>query len=310
MPTAENHKITVLHIAGTGRNGSTLMERVFNEVPGFFAAGEVGWGDLFKRNKLCFCGKNFVDCPIWGKIIHDITLQNVNRELLASTNEKYRNVFSLLKLWLTREHQMPADFKQYLQNLERLYHSIHHQTNCQVITDSTASAVYGYYLSLIPTVDFYVVHLVRDPRGFVHSSTQTKLTRRGLLWSKGRFFLWNATTWLKKNLILELLFASRKDKYLRVCYEDFITNPIETLKQVEAMLGLPIATDFVKDNAIKVGTNHLTRGNIDAVKRSEEKVVLKLDNRWKREMKWWKVFLVSMITWPLLLKYYVFSKKS
>jgi hypothetical protein len=149
---------------------------------------------------------------------------------------------------------------------------------------------------------------VRHPNGFAYSQWQVKSNAKGIPWSK-KIPLWqSAFTWLKKNLIVELFF--KKSKYLRVHYEDFIKYPTQVIKRTEEILDcrLDDQLSFIDGNKMKLGEQHLTRGNLDAVGKGKEEIVLKLDERWKRNMKWWNIVLVTLITWPLLLKYFLFDK--
>jgi len=304
-----NNKVTVLHIAGTGRNGSTLTERVLNEIPSFFAAGELAWADLFIKDKACFCGTKFDFCPIWGNIRNDATFKKIDEKSFLEASKKYRNLGEFFKLLRLRKTQrkVPDDFKQYLESLQILYSTIQKYQAGQVITDSSASFLHGYYLSLIPSIDLYVVHLVRDPRGFAHSHSRIKFSSKDVVWSKKRHPLQSALSWFKKNLVIELFFP--KGRYLRVHYEDFIENPTNVLANIGDMLGVNLEQfDFIQGKTVKLGKHHLTRGNIDAVIKGEEELVLKLDERWKRDMKWWNIVLVTLVTWPLLLKYFIVDK--
>ena len=61
---------TVVYIAGSGRSGSTLVERVLGEIPSMTNVGELM--DLARRsapeNERCGCGLAFGDCPFWTKV--------------------------------------------------------------------------------------------------------------------------------------------------------------------------------------------------------------------------------------------------
>src|SRR5215472_7373359 len=60
----------VVYIAGSGRSGSTLLERTLGEIPGFVNVGELI--DLFRREASradrCGCGLPFGDCPFWASV--------------------------------------------------------------------------------------------------------------------------------------------------------------------------------------------------------------------------------------------------
>lgn len=307
-------KVILLHIAGTGRNGSTLMESILNEIPGFFAAGELGFGDIFNEKSKCFCGEKFSECPCWKDILNElINLKEIDKSLFLKAQTKYKSIFQLIKLlFLMNPHKLQKDFRLYLQYLEKLYHTIAKYRVCKVITDSSASFAYGYHLSQLSSVDLYVVHLVRDPRGYVHSMNRIKMNSKNEPWSGKTSILKAAFTWLKKNLIVEFFFAKRKGKYLRIHYEEFIQNPFESLEEIGKMMGIELGDHLhhlIDGKKFILGVHHISRGNIDFFRRRRENIVLRTNERWKEEMSKKNIFWVNLITWPLRLRYTLSRKK-
>ena len=67
---ARRSQPTVLFIAGTGRSGSTLLERALGVMPGYVNVGELV--DLFRRvaaeDERCGCGERFSTCPFWREV--------------------------------------------------------------------------------------------------------------------------------------------------------------------------------------------------------------------------------------------------
>ena len=68
---------TVVYVAGSGRSGSTLLERTLGEMPGFVNVGELI--DLFRRvaprNERCGCGQPFTSrasSSVIGEQLSDI----------------------------------------------------------------------------------------------------------------------------------------------------------------------------------------------------------------------------------------------
>ena len=61
---------TVLFIAGLGRSGSTLVDRVLGSLPGVQSLGEVVhlWQRGLVDNETCGCHEPFRSCPFWGKV--------------------------------------------------------------------------------------------------------------------------------------------------------------------------------------------------------------------------------------------------
>ena len=60
----------VLFIAGWGRSGSTLLDRMLGQVPGVFSAGELRdiWERGVREDRLCGCGQPFRECAVWRKV--------------------------------------------------------------------------------------------------------------------------------------------------------------------------------------------------------------------------------------------------
>ena len=93
------NKIKVIYIAGSGRSGSTLLERLMSQNNDIFGAGELKsiFNRGFKQNQLCGCKKKFHDCSIWNKIINDSSLGDVDS--IISLLSDYSNRLS--KVWYT-----------------------------------------------------------------------------------------------------------------------------------------------------------------------------------------------------------------
>ena len=305
--TEPTDKIKILYIAGTGRNGSTLLERILNEIPGVLAVGELGRVTRYNKNETCLCGEKLTVCPVWNVITNEIDSQ-VDEERFAQLDRKYshQKIIDLLKLLIKQKKQkLPNDFQQYLDNLELKYKAIHKYKSDQIITDSTIDALYGYYLSLMPAIDLYVLHLIRDPRGVSYSWQRLKfassISKKS--WTPQISPLKTALSWVKRNVFIELMFA-KTEKYLQISYEDLVENPLEVVKRIANLLNLKSEQlDFIKGQKILVGESHLIGGNMDAFKKGREEIILKSDEQWKHHMKWVDIILVTLITWPLMLKY-------
>ena len=199
-------KVKLLYIAGTGRNGSTLLERLLNQVPGIFAAGELGRIKRYNKKEMCFCGQTFKECAVWQPIVEEVN-SKINHTHFTQADSKYHKLsgWAFWKLrTLQKRHQLPEDLQAYIRDLEVWYQAIAHHQHCQVITDSTIDLPYGYYLSLIPSIDFYVLHLVRDPRGVAYSWHRQKfLSSSETSWTPQRQHWQTAVSWNKRNLFIQ-----------------------------------------------------------------------------------------------------------
>jgi len=68
--TAPGGEPTVVYITGSGRSGSTLLERALGSAPGLVNVGELF--DIFRRDaaqtERCGCGEPFATCPFWAEV--------------------------------------------------------------------------------------------------------------------------------------------------------------------------------------------------------------------------------------------------
>jgi hypothetical protein len=110
--------------------------------------------------------------------------------------------------------------------------------------------VHGFMLRMIPSVDPYVVHLARDPRGVVYSRLRNP---RWLPFHPVK----NALRWNIQNLVTELLLKREQGRYLRLRYEDFIDHPPETIRRI---------LDFVQERSqlALIGDSGKGRGHASA----------------------------------------------
>ena len=60
----------ILYIGGCTRSGSTLVDRMLGQLPGFVSTGEFGLitTHSITENRLCGCGRRFRDCPYWQAV--------------------------------------------------------------------------------------------------------------------------------------------------------------------------------------------------------------------------------------------------
>lgn len=302
-------QVKVLYIAGSGRSGSTILDMTLGQVDGFVSTGELV--SVFRKHGWCSCGK-FIrsECEVWQRIFTEAfgspteiadACEFMNHAIPRHTRLQYLP-YALLPNGTTR---LRLHINDYLDLLARLYGAIHRVSGCQIVVDSSKTPSYGYLLSTIPDIDLYVVHLVRDARAVAyswqrvksvpHPKTPWKLKYRGPVLSS-----W---MWIRSNLFTEIFWPHKNPKTLSVRYEDFVKNPQDT---VQAILDL---TDqhverlpFVQEHEIAFEPVHTVAGNPVRHQRKSS-ITLKLDEEWSTQLSRKDRRIVTLLTWPLLLRY-------
>jgi hypothetical protein len=310
-----NGKIKVLSIAGWGRSGSTILDNILGQIDGFFSVGELRyiWDRNLIDNRLCGCGAPFKECEVWQRVL-DEAFGGIDQidpyEMIDLRDGATRSRHLPLMLIPWRQSSLISHLGEYLANLEKLYRAIQSTSGSRVIVDSSKFPSYGYMLRLLPAIDLYVVHLIRDPRGVAYSwlrRRKLELNTEAPIYMKSfgpgeSSLIWN--TW---NMAIEAIWRSSRHRYLRLHYEDFVQRPQEAVERILDLLHeeaprLP----FVDTHKVELGINHTTSGNPNRVQTGV--IALRSDEAWKEKMKQSNKALVTMLTWPLLVRYGYFGR--
>jgi hypothetical protein len=301
--------ITVLYVAGAGRSGSTILDNILGQVEGAASVGELRflWERGILEGRLCGCGRPFLECPVWNPILReafpDSDLRELARRMVELQREgtRARHLPKLLRR-RSREH-LQRSMSEYLGNLSRLYEVTHRQLGGPVLIDSSKLPPYGAMLDMLPGVEVRVVHLIRDPRATAYSWLRKKalpdlagtafMQRQGPVKASALWALWNTAAGL---------LWRRSPRYLRVHYESFVGRPREVVDLILAHAGLEgVRTPFVADHEVELTPNHTVAGNPSRF--STGRVALRSDDEWIVSMRTWDRVRVTVVTWPLLIRY-------
>lgn len=94
----------------------------------------------------------------------------------------------------------------------------------------------------------------------------------------------------------------RRGQYLRIRYEDLVSDPSSTLGHVLEFLGeRDKSLDFIKNKVVKLDLNHTVSGN--PIRFEQGHMEIRADNEWRNKMDKKDFNLVTFLTWPLLMSY-------
>lgn len=309
MPT-EAEQTKVLFIGGSGRSGSTLLDRVLGQFNGIVSTGELRniWDSGFAPNQLCSCGAKLRQCEFWSAVIcHEFGgFNHVNLEGIISLKHAVaeRAHLPLLAFRQMRSRQYQSKLEAYCDVFSRLYSAIKQISGARVIVDSSSHPCHGLMLNEVRNVDCYIVHLVRDSRAVAYSRLRKK-RRLGIYWKEEYMpqssALEAAVKWDLANIFTEYL-QCMNDRYLRIRYEDFIRNPQEQLGKIGEHLGEELSGLYlISGGAINLTQTHTALGNPSKFQRGQTE--LRLDNEWIESMRGTHKAIVTALTWPLLVRY-------
>lgn len=293
----------VLFILGSGRNGSTIMANVLGSAAGAVNLGEMQW--IWERgasqNRICGCGRTFDRCPFWVPVMEHLggvdSGEATRRESLRLGFLDSFKPSAVLGRWWSR--WATGGQTEYLAVTEGVYRSAAVEAGTEVIIDSSKRPVYGRMLN--KALDVYVLHLVRDPRAVVFSWLRKKVNPDfgGMMpihpsWK-------SAAGWMIWNITAEVMRMRRPERYLRVRYEDFISDPKTVTIAISAFVGADLTPPISEDGQVEVTTSHSVSGNPSRF--DTGLVRLRADHEWRSEIRRLDRAVATLITWPLMLRY-------
>ena len=304
--------VPVLFIAGFGRSGSTLLDRLLGNSPGFHSGGELDcvWSLGLVEDRLCSCGVRFSGCPFW-QAVGSNSFSPLQAHEIDAIARYTLSVLPAQKMWrvLSRRTRRglvssaPADF---FDVMARLYQGVRDVSSRQVVVDSSKLASYLVLLAQIPSVDVHVVHLIRDPRAVAHSWLRPRVTDPDGRTSMSRFGgVKSAVLWLIMNAAVEWTAQRLRLSYVRVRYEDLVKDPARIVGQLRSDVLSVAELDCAEashsdDKDIDLGAAHMISGN--PMRFRQGRIPIVEDSDWKSGPRSRRA-IVAAITFPLRWRY-------
>jgi hypothetical protein len=292
-PWVPRRRPRVLLIVGSGRSGSTLLERALGGVPRVTALGEVVhmWERSVRDDELCACGEHFRECAFWsavGQRAFGGWGQMDAAELVADRHEvvRTRHVPALLtsspsRRWHHRREHLTRATTSVLAAAQV-------EAGARLLVDSSKMPAYAAML-MSGDVDLSCVQVVRDPRGV--ASSLAKTVARPEVTAGGDFMhrtgvVESALWWSAFDLVTTAMQSIARVPFTTVRYEDFVARPAETVQRVLEFAGLTVAPgdlSHIDGDRIVLGPNHQVAGNPVRFRTGE--VTVRPDDAWRRLMR-------------------------
>ena len=310
----------VLFIGGLGRSGSTLVERLLNELPGTFSVGETVhlWERGVRDGERCGCGDAFAACPHWTA---------VGKEAFGSWDDLDVDRIIDLRWKVDRSRRLPAIMaalrtgrtttgqREYLAAMRSVLlasakvagRSLDRDPSEICLLDSSKHLSTAALLATDPWLDLRVLHLVRDPRGVAYSWTKTVarpetdgelMPRYSVRRTAGR--------WVSDNLGFDAL-AGAGVPTLRVRYEDVLDDPARMVCRIAEFAGLDgdprhDRLPFLAGRSAHFTTPmHSVAGN--PLRFGGDRITLEIDDAWRTELPEKSRRTIERVTGPVLARY-------
>jgi hypothetical protein len=297
-PDRDTPKISVrpkcVYIAGSGRNGSTLLGLHLDRFRQMFFAGELThiWQRGYLNNELCGCGVPFSQCDFWQEVTGQAfgRLTSAEAAHLKALRDKISAFIRLPRLFIGCAPEVSPSAAEYLAAYEQLVQSIARVAGVETIIDSSK---YPTDLSLLvrsKSISLQTIHLIRNCNAVVYSWKRKK-RRREIHW-KEQFMpqygsLQTAFAWRVFNSAIPRVCSRRWIGYpgngqmpqlILLRYEDLVEDPNGTLYRLATWLG-------TSDDPWRYPTNsqnHTVSGNPCRFEFDPSQV--QLDDEWSRHL--------------------------
>ncbi|MEX1017261.1 MAG: sulfotransferase [Phycisphaeraceae bacterium] len=304
----ETDMVPVIYIAGYGRSGSTLLERILAAHPEIWGLGELtSFHREVVEDCLCACGEKVRTCPFWSNVIRDCKLDDPQRCLqLRRRQRQHESIFGLWRL-LCRGRGRRA----YIENTKQFFTSLHRHLpeSIRFVIDSSktsrSASLRPILLSRLGGLDIRMIHIVRDGRGCTYSNVKgdNRMMEQGLANARRRLpLVRTAINWPLANAWAQIfrLVCGRRS-YLRIRYEDFVSQPETVLRQVGEFLGMDFSEQIANLLAGQsIPLSHQVSGNR---LRTRKDIVLRPDTDWQTKLKGRYKLAFLAVNWPWMLAY-------
>lgn len=304
--------VKVLYVIGKGRSGGTLLNNLLGQVEGFVSIGELTrfwtWG--LQDRALCGCGSPVPDCPFWTEVLTNAFGKRLDRGAARTIDGWERKVSSwwAAPRMFAQSARRPPSWKPLRNSIDatgRIYRALAETAGARVIVETTKWPASPTALNLIPGVDSYLLHLVRDPRAVIYA-----WRKRDKRWvdhpenpSVHFGSLYSMASWWGRNFLAEAARVRRgRERYKRCRYEDFIAQPKESLQAICAWLGEPDPDlSFISGATATITPTHTSGGNPNRLRAGP--IEIRVDDEWLARQPVKDRILGTLLATPFLQLY-------
>lgn len=254
----------LIYIVGSGRSGSTVMERVLHSAGRVVGVGEIHalWR-LPMSDLLCACGCRVQVCPFWQDVLEQAKIGPIEIERLAQLErEVVRNRY-LFRLGFDLERiRRDARLAEFGALQVRLMDAVRNVGQGDIVLDSSKAGPRAWVLAA--TADPIVLHVYRGAQEVLASWRRPKFEPATGTAMKKPSLQVAAMDWIKAEQAARGL--SRITAVSRVDYGAFATEPKAALAAAldKHLPGLVEEVDWVGARAVRPASQyHSVLGNPD-----------------------------------------------
>lgn len=282
-------RLPLVYVASIGRSGSTLLELLLDAHPRLTTTGELHlWPhELRGEHRLpCACGLPVPDCPFWTELRRREDPLLAPEPRIDAFRESYLGGRTLRLPMLGQFRpaaRLPRQAAVYGENSARVFRAFADVAEEWTgerpgwLVDASKDPYRLLWLLRSGRFDVTVLHVVRDPRGFVNSESKNDGARGPALRALA---VRKAGAWAVQNELIRRAASAAGPgaRYLAVPYERLASDPVRMLREVWAAIGCE-PDDSVVDR-FRERRFHAMGGN---PMRHDDRGI-RLDEAWRRSL--------------------------
>lgn len=273
----------IVYISGSGRSGSTLLERLIHSSKGVSALGEFHclWR-LDEADITCSCATPFKTDSFWQSILKNADIDaTALAELRALENRVCRTAFIASHQFNIESLRNSPEVQRFLAIQFRIFEAVADASGSAILVDSSKAGPRAWLMACHPMVR--IIHLYRDPADVILSWRSTKFDPGMGQEMKRMSVAAAATDWWKVEYLAKRL--GQATPVSRIDYGGLCSSPESTLERVFANLSLttePVPAWIDANSVLSKDNYHSLNGNPDRFDKGPIHIS-------KREADWSKV---------------------
>lgn len=298
--------IPVTYIAGISFCGSTLLSIVLNSHPEIVSVGEMGPSSRFGDVKYqCSCGERIVECPFYTAIGDRMGEMGVEFDPGHMRLRHNYSVDQRLERLSYRTIPVPVlntvrdavrdavppirrKIDDFVRRNEAFMRAALDVSEKRVFLDATKHADRIPFLMRM-NLDLKVIHLVRDPRGFLHSARKyDEITPERA-----------ARDFVKGHMEIEYhLEKLPRNRWMRINYETVCSDPDRWFSELSIFKGvapMKIPADYRAQDYHVIGNRSRLR--------RDGRTTISLDEKWRQTLSESDIATVADIAGPMARRY-------
>jgi hypothetical protein len=187
-----------------------------------------------------------------------------------------------------------ADAARYGQALVDSYSAFLAHVGEDWVVDSSSEPSDAALLASLAEVDLRIVHLVRDPRGVVHSHHRAGSPG----WRRPLRTPYLAGAWVTANLAArQVLRTVGPTRSVQIRYEDLICDPVQALGRAIALTGRCVPDGLISDKKVTINVSHSVAGNPGRFRTGDVELVE--DASWRSELPTFDRTITGLLCKPM-----------